>query len=186
MKVCRPLQIAVLFALWNCPLPADNPLPRAALVTGEGAVLIELDPVAAPKAVAQFQQFVRDSVYDESSFDQVPDGNKIQGGKPGPKCRIKLSGSGNFSSAKAPPGEFALRHTAGAVVFARTVGSCNPDKTCNSSQFCIYLEDKPQNEREFTVFGRVVEGLDVVRKIAYRIRMDAKQPVKIENVRLVD
>ncbi len=176
----------VLIALWNCPLSAADSLPRAALVTGEGTVLIELDPVAAPKAVAQFKEFVREGVYDDSSFDQVPDGNEIQGGKPGPRCRIKLSGSGNFSSAKAPPGEFALKHTAGAVVFARTVGSCNPDKTCNSSQFCIYLEDKPQNEREFTVFGRVVEGLDVVRKIADRIRQDAEQPVKLENVRLVE
>lgn len=156
------------------------------MVTSEGTVLIELDPVAAPKAVAQFQQFVRDSVYDDSSFDQVPDGNEIQGGKPGPKCRIKLSGSGNYSSSKAPPGEFTLKHSVGAVVFARTVGSCNPGKTCNGSQFCIYLEEKPQNEKEFTVFGRVVEGLDVVRKIADRIRQVSKQPVTIEHVQLVD
>lgn len=186
MKIHRTLRIIALFALWNCRLPAADPLPRADVMTSEGNILIELDRVSAPKAVAQFRQFISNSVYDDSTFDQVPDGNEIQGGKPGPKCRIELSGAGNFSSVKAPPGEFALKHTVGAVVFARTVGSCNPDKTCNSSQFCIYLEDKPQNEGEFTVFGRVVEGMDVVRKIAARINQDAKRPVKIESVRMVD
>lgn len=187
MRIHHALAILPLLALWNGPVNAADQLPpHAEVKTSEGTIVIELDRMAAPKAVAQFQQFVRGGVYDRSVFDQVPDGNEIQGGKPGPDSRIKLSAAGNFSSALAPPGEFTLKHTEGAVVFARTVGSCNPAKTCNSSQFCIYLEDKPQNEGEFTVFGRVVEGMDVVRKIAGRIKPDAKQQVGIESVSLLD
>lgn len=164
---------------------AADPLPRAIIKTSEGDFVVEIDSGSAPRAATQFKQFVRDNVYRDSTFDQVPDGNEIQGGKPGPHCR-KYSGGGNFSPAKAAPGEFTLSHKSGAVVFARTVGSCNPDKTCNSTQFCIYLEDKPQNEGEFTVFGHVVEGMEVVRKIADRLKQDPKQPVKIKDVHIAN
>lgn len=174
-----------MFAALSASLFAVDSLSRATIKTTEGNIVIELDRASAPHAVSQFKQFVRDNVYGDSTFDQAPDGNEIQGGKPGGRCR-NHSGSGNFSHTKGSPGEFALKHTSGAVVFARTVGSCNPDKTCNSTQFCIYLEDKPQNEGEFTVFGRVVEGMDVVQKIAERLKQDPKQPVKITSVHILN
>ena len=183
MKNHHALGALGLFVFCSFSLFAADPLPRATVKTSEGDIVLEIDTASAPRAAAQFKQFVRENVYRDSTFDQVPDGNEIQGGTPGPKCR-KYSGSGNFSSAKGSPGEFALKHTSGAVVFGRTAGSCNPDKTCNSTQFCIYLEDKPQNEGEFTVFGRVVEGLDVARKIADRLKQDPKQPVKISSVQI--
>lgn len=49
---------------------------------------------------------------------------------------------------------------------ARTTGSCNPAKSSNSTQFTIYRKDIPTSEGEFTVFGYVSEGMEVVEAIA--------------------
>lgn len=176
----RALALLFLISGGVLPLRAGESSSRAVVKTDAGDILIELDASAAPHAVAQFQKFAEEKVYLDSNFDQAP-GSAIQGGKPGSQ-KGEHSESGNFACTKGAPAEFALKHVRGAVVFARTVGGCNPVKANNSTQFCIYVDDKPQNENEFTVFGRVVEGMDVVEKIRGQIRRDPPQPVKIQNV----
>ncbi len=133
--------------------------------TAQGNIKVELHGKDCPQNVAAFKAFVRKQVYTGSAFHtRGPD--YIFGGKPGPHAVKAMGESGNFSAQKAPPGEFTLEHRRGALIVARTAGSCNPDKRTNSTQFTISLEDSPTTSREYTAIGYVVEGMEAVDKIA--------------------
>ncbi len=136
-------------------------LPRVLLKTSLGDIVLELNPAKAPKTVANFLQYVRDRHYDGTVFHRVIDGFMIQGGGMDAEMREK--------STRAPiPLEAAngLRNDRGTIAMARTG---NPDSA--TSQFFINVVDndmlnapKPDGHG-YAVFGRVVQGMDVVDRI---------------------
>ena len=135
--------------------------PRVLLKTSLGDIVLELNPAKAPKTVANFLQYVRDKHYDGTVFHRVIDGFMIQGGGMDAEMREK--------STRAPiPLEAAngLRNDRGAIAMART-----GDPNSATSQFFINVVDndmlnapKPDGHG-YAVFGRVVQGMDVVDKI---------------------
>jgi cyclophilin family peptidyl-prolyl cis-trans isomerase len=141
---------------------------RVELDTTAGRIVLQLDPAAAPNTVENFVAYVKSGHYDGTQFHRVIDGFMIQGGgytadfveKP---TRPPIRHEGE-SSTKA-----GLLNTPGTVAMARTT---NPHSA--SSQFFINVADnKFLNYTEpttrgygYTVFGKVVEGMDVVTKIA--------------------
>ena len=135
--------------------------PRVLLKTSLGDIVLELNPAKAPKTVANFLQYVRDRHYDGTVFHRVIDGFMIQGGGMDAEMREK--------STRAPiPLEAAngLRNDRGTIAMARTG---NPDSA--TSQFFINVVDndmlnapKPDGHG-YAVFGRVVQGMDVVDRI---------------------
>jgi cyclophilin family peptidyl-prolyl cis-trans isomerase len=166
--------------------------PRVKLATTAGDIVIEVYPDKAPKTAANFLQYVRDKHYDGTIFHRVIDRFMIQGGgfdrnMVEKKTRAPVPHEGRAAFAKG------LKNTAGTVAMARTN---DPDSA--TAQFFInvtnngFLDPKGDNPG-YTVFGKVVSGMDVVNKIKAMptgaggpFPSDVpKTPVVIESARLV-
>ncbi len=151
------------FALAATSVFAAN--PQVELDTSAGVIKIELYPEAAPKTVANFLDYVNAKFYDGTQFHRVIDGFMIQGGGFTPEFSQKPTRPPvpieAESSSKA-----GLLNVPGTVAMART-----SDPNSATSQFFINVNDNkslnfaPGNPG-YTVFGKVVGGMDVVTKIA--------------------
>jgi peptidylprolyl isomerase len=142
----------------------DNKLTLA--LSNGGTVVIVLRPDAAPNTVERVRTLARQGFYDGTAFHRVIPGFMAQGGDP--------TGTGEGGS-KLPDlkAEFnSLPHLRGTVAAARTE---LPD-TANS-QFYIMFAPKPSLDNNYTVFGRVVSGMDAVDKIA--VGEPPAEPTKI-------
>jgi peptidyl-prolyl cis-trans isomerase A (cyclophilin A) len=135
--------------------------PRVRLATTLGDVVLELDPVKAPKTVANFLQYVRDRHYDGTVFHRVIDGFMIQGG--GLTVELLPRPTRPPVPSEASNGLKNERYT---VAMARTGA---PDSA--TAQFFINVRDNPNLDAPkpdghgYTVFGRVVAGTEVVDRI---------------------
>jgi peptidylprolyl isomerase/peptidyl-prolyl cis-trans isomerase B (cyclophilin B) len=121
--------------------------------TDRGKLTLELLPDVAPKTVARFGELVRKGFYNGLTFHRVAPKFLIQGGDP--------AGDGTGGSGQKIRAEFnEKKHVRGTVGMARTR---DPDSA--DSQFYICLEPQPFLDGKYTVFGQVVEGLEVLGKI---------------------
>lgn len=142
----------------------------------------ELYPEIAPKTVENFVRLIEQHFFDGLIFHRVINGFMIQGG----------GYDINYHHHEAPSivGEFAsngfensLKHTRGVLSMART-----SVKDSASSQFFIMHENAPHLDGEYAAFGKVVEGLDVIDKIAAvdtNMRDMPLQPIVIKTMRLL-
>ena len=138
-------------------LPADQiENKQIRITTPKGDIVFELLPDVAPITVSNFVYLTAGGYYDGLNFHRVeksPTPFVIQGGDP--------SGDGTGGPGYSIPAEFnALKHERGMVAMAR---SNNPDSA--GSQFYITLGPAYFLDNNYTVFGRVLEGMDVVDKI---------------------
>ena len=135
--------------------------PVVTFTMADGKVMkAELYPEVAPNTVNNFISLVKKGFYDGLIFHRVIKGFMIQGGDP--------EGTGMGGPGYGIKGEFAqngvkndLRHTAGVLSMAR---SMMPDSA--GSQFFIMHKDAPHLDGQYAAFGKVIEGLDVVDRIA--------------------
>jgi peptidylprolyl isomerase len=119
----------------------------------DGMVVIELFPDKAPKHVEQIKRLARSGFYDGLTFHRVIDGFMAQGGDP--------KGDGTSGSGKKIPAEFSkVPHKRGILSMARA-----QDPNSADSQFFIVLKDSPFLDGQYTVFGRVISGMEFVDKI---------------------
>ncbi len=133
----------------------SDPENTLILETSKGKVVIELRPDLAPKHVERIKTLVRDGFYDGVVFHRVLDGFMAQGGDP--------TGTGTGGS-KHPnlPAEFsAEKHVRGVCSMAR---SSNPNSA--NSQFFICFDDASFLDKQYTVWGKVSEGMENVDKFA--------------------
>ncbi|SDD80302.1 peptidylprolyl isomerase [Aquimonas voraii] len=150
------------------PAPAASeqpaaPAPRVALTTNLGRIVIELDPVKAPKSSENFLQYVRDGFYAGTVFHRVIPGFMAQGG--GFTADLQLKPTRAAIPNEANNGLSNLR---GTVAMART-----NDPHSATAQFFINVVDNQRldfvSEQDglwgYAVFGKVVEGMEVVDKI---------------------
>ena len=156
--------------------------PRVALDTSKGRIVLELYPDKAPKTVANFLQYVKSGHYDGVIFHRVIDGFMIQTGG--------FTASMSQKPTKAPiPNEAdnGLKNERGTIAMART-----SDPNSASSQFFVntvdneFLNHKSKTPQGwgYTVFGKVVEGMDVVDQIG-KVKTGVKsgmQDVPVEAV----
>jgi len=162
----RTLFVAAAFAVAASSAHAAN--PQVEFDTTAGVIRVELFPAAAPKTVANFLDYVKSKHYDGTQFHRVIDGFMIQGGgftadfkeKP-TKPPIPIESE---ISSKA-----GMTNTVGTLAMART-----GDPNSATSQFFININDNarlnftaanPQGYG-YTVFGKVISGMDIVNKIA--------------------
>ena len=141
---------------------AQNPsLPQVKLTTSLGDIVLELEPDKAPKTVENFLQYVKDKHYDGTIFHRVIDGFMVQGGGFTPGMAQK--------PVRAPIALEAangLKNDKYTIAMARTNV---PDSA--TAQFFINVKDNAMlNARQpsgdgYAVFGKVVQGTDVVDKI---------------------
>ncbi len=154
-----------LLALLSCfclSLPALAANPQVELKTNLGAIILELDAEKAPKTVDNFLQYVKDGFYDGTVFHRVIDGFMIQGGGFTSQMKQKETRAPIPNEAKN-----GLKNVPGSIAMARTM-----DPHSASAQFFINLVnnaplDYPSRDGwGYAVFGKVVQGMDVVQKIA--------------------
>jgi peptidylprolyl isomerase len=120
------------------------------LETTRGPVRIAMRPDLAPRHVARIKELVRDGFYDGVVFHRVIDGFMAQTGDP--------TGTGTGGSGKKLKAEFSREpHKRGTVSMARAQ---NPDS--GDSQFFICFDDAPFLNGQYTVWGKVIEGMDNV------------------------
>ncbi len=138
---------------------AQNPIVTINMRDG-GTIRLELYPKIAPISVNNFISLVSRHFYDGLIFHRVIKGFMIQGGCPdgngmgGPGYQIK----GEFSKNGVAND---LKHTEGVLSMARAM---NPDSA--GSQFFIMHKNSPHLDGSYAAFGKVIEGMDVVNKIA--------------------
>ena len=119
-----------------------------------GQVTIELRPDLAPKHVARIKELAREGYYDGIVFHRVIEGFMAQGGDP--------TGTGTGGSGQKLPAEFSQEpHVRGICSMAR---SQNPDSA--DSQFFICFGDATFLDGQYTVWGKVTDGMDSVDKLA--------------------
>ena len=138
---------------------AKNPIVTITMKDG-GVIKCELYPEIAPESVNNFISLINKHFYDGLIFHRVIRGFMIQGGCP--------DGTGMGGPGYSIKGEFAsngvtndLKHTEGVLSMARAM---HPDSA--GSQFFIMHKTSPHLDGSYAAFGKVIEGMDVVNKIA--------------------
>ena len=130
-----------------------NPEDTLILETSKGNVVVEMRPDLAPNHVTRIKELARQGFYDGVPFHRVIEGFMAQTGDP--------TGTGTGGSGKKLNAEFSAEpHTRGAVSMARAQ---SPDSA--DSQFFIVFDDASFLDRKYTVWGRVIEGMENVDQI---------------------
>jgi len=133
-----------------------------------GNVIIELYPDIAPKSVQRFKRLIMSGVYKDIAFHRVIENKLVQAGD------LEFGKKGNLDYGKIGTGKSGLgtikseidsnfNYTEGSVGLARTFKNDTED-----SQFFIILQDEPLFEGEYTPVGKVLYGLEVLKKIKYQ------------------
>lgn len=159
----RPILSALALALAAAPAGAEDAgskAPRVELVTTHGTMVLELDPANAPVTTGNFLEYVRDGHYDGLIFHRVIAGFMIQGGGYDTDYAERPTRAPIQNESRN-----GLSNERGTISMART-----SDPHSASGQFFINLVDNPGLDGApgrwgYAVFGRLVDGLDVLDKI---------------------
>lgn len=151
----RRALIGLVLAALAAPAAAQVSDPANTLIMelDAGRVVIAMRPDLAPRHVARIKELVAQKFYDNSPFHRVIRGFMAQTGDP--------TGTGMGGSGKDLPAEFSReRHLRGTVSMARAQSPNSAD-----SQFFICLDDTPHLDGQYTIWGKVIAGMDVVDRI---------------------
>lgn len=129
----------------------------AAIITAKGNIILKLDAAKAPEHVKNFIFLSKEGYFDGLTFHRVEPGFVVQGGDP--------LGTGQGGPGYTIPGEFELKHIEGALAMARLPDQVNPNRESSGSQFYITLAPTPALDGQYSVFGQVAQGMDVVKAI---------------------
>jgi peptidyl-prolyl cis-trans isomerase B (cyclophilin B) len=133
---------------------------------GYGRIVIELYPNIAPQMVARFKQLINEGFYNGTTFHRIdPELGIIQGGDPFSKDNILGNEGAGDSPYPNVPGEFSdLTYERGTLGAARKGGGAgmSEEQAYNTAncQFFITLKRQPAFDKRYTVFGKVIEGLN--------------------------
>ena len=145
----------------------ENPKNIAILNVGCGNVIIELYPEISPNGVERFKTLIKSKAYDDVAFHRVIKDKLVQAGD------LEFGKKGNIDYGKIGTGKSGLgtiksevdnefNYTKGSVGLARSLKFDTED-----SQFFIILQDEPLYEGEYTPIGKVIYGIEVLKKIKY-------------------
>ncbi len=174
------------------PAPAEvvkeTPKPAAKEVavvkTSEGEMVLEFYPDVAPGHVENFKKLAKQGFYDGSAFHRVMKGFMIQGGDPNTKDEAKKDSWGQGGPGYTIKAEFNSKpHVRGTLSMART-----PDPDSAGCQFFICHGAPSSLNGQYTVFGQLLKGDDVLEKIATTQTEASDRPVKrmnIESIKIV-
>ncbi len=143
------------------PLPAGE--VEAVITTELGVIRMEFAPDKAPKHVEHFLKLARQGYYDGSAFHRVITNGIVQGGDPllkNPKTPRTLWGTGGLNLLASEVSD--MKHERGVVSTVRIPNKPNSD----GSQFFICVSPQPSLNGQFSAFGRINEGMDLVERIS--------------------
>lgn len=148
-----------------------------------GTIKMELYSNVAPKMVAQFKDLAKAGVYDGTTFHRIND-SVIQGGDPLSKDDDPTNDGTGHSDRPNVPAEFSdIPYDTGIVGAARSM-----DENSANSQFFITLKRQPAFDNKYTIFGKVIDGMNNVRTIAGVEPKDGErpvEPVRIKHISIV-
>lgn len=148
--------------------------------TKHGEIDIEFFANDAPKTVENFKKLASGGFYDNLVFHRIVPGFVIQGGDPNTKTDANRSRWGTGGPGWNVKAEFNKnKHSRGALSMARS-----QDPNSAGSQFFIVLKDSNFLDGQYTVFGRVTSGMEVVDKIASLKTDPADAPVNSDDARM--
>ena len=155
---------------------AQNPIVTITMANGD-VMKAELYPEIAPVSVNNFISLINKNYYDGLIFHRVIRGFMIQGGCP--------DGTGMGGPGYTIPGEFLrngfkndLKHTEGVLSMARAM---HPDSA--GSQFFIMHKTSPHLDGSYAAFGKVIEGMDIVNKIAETPTNSSDRPLDEQQIK---
>ncbi|HEY7674101.1 MAG TPA: peptidylprolyl isomerase [Burkholderiales bacterium] len=161
-------RIATFLALFCFAQLAWAQNSRVEIKTSAGSFVLELYPEKAPKTVANFLRYAQDGFYNGTIFHRVIDGFMIQGGGFDPDMRQKAARA-PIENEAGIASKAGLKNEVGTIAMART---SNPHSATaqffinvKNNDFLDYREASPQGYG-YAVFGRVVEGMNVVMRIS--------------------
>lgn len=195
---CFALSLAAISALAQDekkPEPASEteaaePVKEVAVIkTSAGEMVVEFWPEVAPNTVENFKKLAKDGFYDGTAFHRIIKGFMIQGGDPNTKDLAKESSYGMGDPGYKIKAEFNDRkHVRGVLSMAR-----GPQPDSAGSQFFIMLDPAPSLDKQYTAFGKLIKGEDVLMKIGNTPvgpdrRGELSKPksrVEVESIRIV-
>jgi peptidyl-prolyl cis-trans isomerase B (cyclophilin B) len=143
----------------NRPMNASNEV--AVMKTNEGEMVVQFWTDAAPNTIENFKKLARSGFYDGTIFHRIVKGFMIQGGDPNSKDPAKENSYGEGGPGYKIKAEFNDHsHQRGVISMAR-----EPDPDSAGSQFFICLAPVPRLDGEYTTFGKLIKGDDVLQKI---------------------
>ena len=161
------------------------PDPEVAVIEMEnssayGTITIELYSNIAPKMVAQFKALAKEGVYDGTSFHRI-NSSVVQGGDPLSKDDDPTNDGTGKSNKPNVLAEFSdIPYDTGIVGAARS-----QDINSQNSQFFITLRREPGFDKNYTIFGKVVDGMNNVRTISGVSPKDGERPVEPVKIKSV-
>jgi cyclophilin family peptidyl-prolyl cis-trans isomerase len=145
-----------------------------------GTITIELYPDVAPKMVARFKELAREGFYDGTTFHRINQ-MVIQGGDPNSKDDDPKNDGRGGSSKPNVPAEFSeIPYDTGIVGAARAM-----DPNSANSQFFITLRRASDFDNKYTVFGKVIDGMNHVRTISGVTPKEGERPVEPVRVKRI-
>ena len=178
----------LFFALFSLLTAAVSAAPTVELQTTAGNIIVELNSDKAPKSAANFLQYAKDGFYNGTIFHRVIPGFMIQGGGFDAKMSQKATRAPIENEAKN-----GLRNTRGTLAMART----NAPHSATAQFFINHVDNASLDNPSFdgwgyAVFGKVVQGMEVVDKIAqvqttrFGPHSDVPvTPIVIQNVKII-
>ena len=163
----------------NSDSTSASSAPIAVIETTYGIIVIQLFPDVAPGHVDNFVRLANEGYYDGTTFHRVIPGFMIQGGDPNSKDDDRSNDGQGGHSANGPntvvDAEFSqdLTHKRGILSMARA-----QDPNSAGSQFFIVVADSNFLDRQYSIFGEVIEGMDVADKIVNVKKDSADNPLE--------
>ena len=155
----------------------SHPKRHLVLVTKQGTIKIQLFDKVAPNHVAQIIKLTKTHVYDGTTFHRIIPGFMIQGGDPNSKDD-DLSNDGTGGAGSPLKAEFNdIHHARGICSMART-----QDPNSATSQFFIVHGESGFLDKQYTVWGQVTDGMDVVDKIVTLKKIQGDNPGKAAEI----
>lgn len=182
------LAVALMFAMTtSCEAKkpkaaSNNPQYVISVKQGDqnlGDIVIEIYADAAPKHAHNFDSLVAINFYDGTAFHRVIPGFMIQGGDPNSKNKPKETWGSGSPGQTTVPAEFSetLSHNRGIISAARR----GDDINSATSQFFICVADSKFLDKQYSIYGKVLSGMDVADKIVSTPRDSRDNPnVKVE------
>jgi peptidyl-prolyl cis-trans isomerase B (cyclophilin B) len=169
--------------------PMSTPTEVAVIKTNEGEMVVQFWTDAAPDTIQNFKKLARQGFYDGTIFHRIVKGFMIQGGDPNSKDSAKESSYGQGGPGYQIKAEFNNHsHDRGVISMAR-----GPDPDSAGSQFFICLAPVRRLDGQYTTFGKLIKGDDVLDKIGNtpvegNAQGEVSKPTKrvvIESVKIV-
>jgi peptidyl-prolyl cis-trans isomerase B (cyclophilin B) len=169
--------------------PVNSSNEVAVIKTNEGDMVVQFWTDAAPNTVENFKKLARQGFYDGTIFHRIVKGFMIQGGDPNSKDEAKENSYGEGGPGYNIKAEFNDHgHERGVISMAR-----GPDPDSAGSQFFICLAPVRRLDHQYTTFGKLIKGDDVLEKIGETpvIRNNMGEPSKptkrivIESIKIV-